>query len=161
MTAMLRRRGGRSSTQLHHYTECGLDDVYLLSGHDVHATPYGEGVSIHDVDGLHRAIGRWLALEKKSLSGKEIRFLRKELGLTQERLADRLGTTCQTLARWEKDKVPIPGPADILLRVIYLSEMFGRADTKLGLRLRALEGAAGEVTFTSRDGKWQLLPRAA
>jgi hypothetical protein len=48
---------------------------------------------IHDPDGWHRAIGKYLALKKKALSGKEIRFLRKQIDLTQSELAVLLATT--------------------------------------------------------------------
>jgi DNA-binding transcriptional regulator YiaG len=35
---------------------------------------------------LHRAIGAFLVTEKKVLSGKELRFIRKEMDLTQAEL---------------------------------------------------------------------------
>ena len=49
------------------YTACGLDDVYLVNGYEIHRTPEGEGVSVNDVDGLHLAIGVSLAEGKKFL----------------------------------------------------------------------------------------------
>ena len=67
----------------YHYTECGLDDVYLLNGFQFHETPYGPGVSIHDVDGLHRAIVLSLCESQRSLTGNEVRFIRKQLEQTQ------------------------------------------------------------------------------
>ena len=42
----------------YHYTGCGLDNIYLANGFERKVTPYGEGVSIADADGLHEAIGR-------------------------------------------------------------------------------------------------------
>ena len=44
----------------YHYKESGLDNVYLENGFTIHKTPYGEGVSIQDTAGLHKAIGVWL-----------------------------------------------------------------------------------------------------
>ncbi len=41
-------------------TEYGLDDVDPASGFTRDATPYGPGVVIDDLDGLHRAIARRL-----------------------------------------------------------------------------------------------------
>ncbi len=104
----------------YHYTECGLDNVDLANGFTRHDTPYGPGIAIDDVDGLHRAIARRLAHARRPLAGKEVRFLRKELDLSQEGLAALLGCTGQTVARWEKDETTIPGPADRLLRLLYL-----------------------------------------
>lgn len=39
----------------------------------------------------------------------ELREFRKSLGLTQEALAGRLETTGNTVARWERDEIGIPG----------------------------------------------------
>ena len=58
----------------YHYTECGLDDVYLVGGHMYHEGPRGRQVTIRNIDGLHRAIGRYLVTKKKVLNGKDIQF---------------------------------------------------------------------------------------
>ena len=110
----------------YHYTECGLDTVYLANGFTHHATPYGPGVAIDDVDGLHRAIGRHLVHGRRPLAGREVRFRRKELDISQEGLAALLGCTAQTVARWEKGETEIPGAADRLLRLLYLERADGR-----------------------------------
>jgi putative transcriptional regulator len=104
----------------YHYTESGLDNVYLENGYTIHKTLYGDGVSIEHTDGLHRAIGRWLVDLPKPLNGAELRFLRLELELTQHRLADLVGSTEQNVRRWEKARTkPINGSADLLLRKLY------------------------------------------
>jgi putative transcriptional regulator len=101
------------------YTECGLDDVYLLSGYEVD----GEFVMVKDADELHKAIGCFLVTEKKLLSGKELRFLRKEMDLTQGELSKLLQISDQSVARWEKDKYEIPPPADFLMRLLFLDHI--------------------------------------
>ncbi|NQV55906.1 MAG: helix-turn-helix domain-containing protein [Rhodospirillales bacterium] len=59
------------------------------------------------------------------LRGQEVRFIRSMLDLSQKQLADRLGVSRVTVARWEgKSSTPIPGAADRLLRMIYAIEMF-------------------------------------
>jgi putative transcriptional regulator len=103
----------------YHYTACGLDDVYLLSGYEVEETPYGKGVGIKNADDLHAAIGAFLVNSKKSLSGKEIRFLRHQMDLTQSELARLFGTSTQQVARYEKEESDMPGPADRVLRLLY------------------------------------------
>jgi putative transcriptional regulator len=106
---------------MHRYIESGLDNIYLENGYRIHRTPYGEGISIQDTEGLNRAIGRWLVSLPKSLTGAELRFLRLEMEATQKDLASILGTTEQTLRLWEKHrKKAMPGPADRLLRALYL-----------------------------------------
>ena len=102
-----------------HYTSCGLPNIYLAGGFTRHKTNYGDGVSIVNVEGLHRAIGESLLCSEKSLSGPEVRFLRKEMKHTQESLADFLKIGVQQVARWEKEECSIPGPADILVRALF------------------------------------------
>ena len=87
---------------VYHYVESGLDNVYLTNGFTVHKTAYGEGVSIQDTEGLHKAIGQWLISVPKPLTGAELRFLRIEMDIIQKNLAAILGTTEQTLRLWEK-----------------------------------------------------------
>lgn len=103
----------------YHYTESGLPNVWLANGYTVRKTKYGEAVSIRDVEGLHRAIGRALA-NKPGLTGSEIRFLRKEMGLSQRTLGELLGVTDQAVALWERNRGKLPKTADRLFRLIYV-----------------------------------------
>ena len=59
---------------MYHYTACGLDNIYLANGFQRTSSPSGEGVSIHDFDGLHEAIARGLANKEAPLQAKEFRF---------------------------------------------------------------------------------------
>lgn len=103
----------------YHYIESGLDNIYLVNGYKKHKTPYGEGISIQDTEGLHKAIGRSLVSVPKPLTGAELRFLRLEMEMTQRDLAAFLGTKEQTLRLWEKHRSKaMPGSADRLLRVL-------------------------------------------
>src|SRR5438105_1908513 len=70
-----RYRGEKDKDPLH-YVECGLDDIYLVSGYEIVDTPDGPGLSVKNLDELHKAIGYDLVNKKKLLSGKELRFLR-------------------------------------------------------------------------------------
>ena len=68
---------------MYHYKECGLDNVRLANGYTVHKTPYGEGVSISDADQLHEVLALAVANKSGRISGKELRFLRSMLDLSQ------------------------------------------------------------------------------
>ena len=81
--------------------------------------------TFEDLEGLHHAIVRWVALLPRSLSANEFRFLRKECGWTQRTLAPLLGVEEQTVSLWERGQSPIPKAADILMR--------GFAADKLGI----------------------------
>lgn len=142
----------------YHYRECGLDRIHLLNGFEVKETGYGKVVAIHNLDGLHRAIGTHLVREKKNLSGPEIRFLRRELRMSQRRLGEVLQKSDQTVARWEKGTNKIGGTADRLLRVLYLLQAGGNRKIKSLLeRLADLDNLAEErLSFEDTDRGWRL-----
>src|SRR3989339_1757965 len=96
----------------YHYNECGLDNIYLSNGFKFMKTPRGNSISIHDIDGLHKAIGLYLATSKKDLSKKEIRFLREEMLMSQPTLGRLLGVSEQSVRRWETGKTEIPKPSE-------------------------------------------------
>lgn len=108
---------------MYHYKTCGLDDIYLEDGYNEVETSEGKAVSIHDIDGLHRAIAKKIVGKPGRLSGKEVRFLRIELDMSQRTLADILGKTDQTVAKWEKEQVKIPKMADLILRKMYMESI--------------------------------------
>ena len=107
----------------YHYRGCGLDGIYLLNGYHPEEHDGELHVSVTDMEGLHRAIGRHLVMHRKVLAPKEIRFLRKTMDLTQTELAQRLGNNSQTVARWEKGEFQMPGPEEKLLRAIFLASL--------------------------------------
>ena len=146
----------------YHYTECGLDNIYLVNGFDYVETPRGRAVQIKDTPGLHRAIGLTLLEEKKSLSGKEFRFLRHEIGQTQQTLAEILGVNVQSIARWEKGKTkaPIDGPAQRLLRLIYAQQVSGNQEIIQALKMLSdldelLEDNGENIAFEDTSDGWQ------
>jgi putative transcriptional regulator len=107
----------------YHYTDSGLRNIWLASGFEVVETNYGKGVAIHDIEGLHRAIGETLA-KKAWLTGAEVRFLRKEMDMSQRALGELLGNTDQAIAKWEKFG-KVPKTADRMIRLIYLEHIGG------------------------------------
>jgi len=57
------------------------------------------------------------------MSGKELKRLRTQMKCTQKQLAEKLGVTKNTVARWERGEVPISEPAARLLRGGQMSEI--------------------------------------
>jgi len=110
------------------YRACGLEGIYLLNGYLRESHDGEEHVTITDVDGLHQEIGRHLVLHRKALSPKEIRFLRNTMDLTQSELAERLGNTSQSVARWEKGECEIPGAAEKLLRANFILSLMTKEE---------------------------------
>lgn len=111
---------------MYHYEECGLSNVWLLDGYEVEVDEeYGELVSISSVHELHKTIGLYLINEKPELSGEEIRFLRKELNLSQKNLAGILKVDESTVRNWESGRVSITKPAELVLRALYKEQAHG------------------------------------
>ena len=140
---------------MYHYTECGLQNVSLENGYKIHVTPYGKSVSIQDVAGLHRVIGRMIA-QRPRLTGAELRFLRKELELSQRALADLLGTSEQNVSLWER-KGKIPKWSARLVKLIYLEQLDGNVKVREMIEKLTEQDEAGaeELRFKARAGEWK------
>ena len=120
-----------------HYTACGLDNVWLANGFTVRATKYGEGVAIEDVDGLHRLLATSLVEKKGLLAGKEFRFLRVHLGLTQQSLARLMGGVSENaVSLWER-KDTVPAINDHWLRMLVIAKLKG--NTKVADAIERLQ----------------------
>ncbi len=52
------------------------------------------------------------------MKGQTLKRFRKQLGLTQVQLGKRLGVTGNTVARWERDEMPITQPMSILIKFL-------------------------------------------
>ena len=86
---------------MYNYATCGLDNVWLKNGFKVHTTGYGDGVAIHNLDGLHKAIAKSVVSGSTTLTPKEFRFLRVELDLSIDSLAAILGESTTDIEAWE------------------------------------------------------------
>ena len=109
---------------MYHYTDGGLRNIWLSNGYEVKRTPYGEAVSIQDLDGLVKAICSALIRKKTKLTGAEFRYIRQAMLMSQSSLGKALGRTDQAVALWEK-KSNIPKAADLVLRVLYATHADG------------------------------------
>ncbi len=127
-----------ATRESYHYTECGLDNVYLANGYDIIESPRGRQVVISDIDGLHSAIGRFLIDEKKDFDGNEIRFLRHEMVMSQALLARLLDVSEQAINRWERGKSNINKPAEALIRFLYAEHLNDNAPDGIRKTLRRI-----------------------
>jgi len=143
---------------MYHYTESGLRNVWLMNGYIHHQTPWGDGIAIDDVEGLHEALAHYLIMKPGLLTGSEVRFLRKEMELSQRALSACLGVNTQTLATWEKNKARIPGPADRMLRVFVKGHFDQNVRVKQLIEtLNDLEipQDEGRIVFQESEDRWQ------
>lgn len=143
---------------MYHYQESGLNNVYLLNGYKEIDTPYGKATSITDVDGLNRAIAHNLITYKPVLTGSEFRFLRKEMGLSQAKLALLFGNNEQAIALWEK-KSNNPKWASNMLRKL-VGEYLGENQTLIAIidRFNTMDrdDYNEAMRFEERNHEWKI-----
>lgn len=108
---------------IYRYTECGLDNVFI-EGMNPCTDDHGEEVyHIPNPVGLHKAIAAGIVAHPKGMSGKELRFLRTEMGMTQAELARLVHRDAQTIARWEKGITEIDAPLEALIRKLAIERL--------------------------------------
>ena len=148
---------------MYHYTACGLDNIYLKNGYVETNSPSGTGISIHDIDGLHKAIAKGLVKMEALLQPKEFRFLRLELDLSQKGLGNLLGKSDQCVAKWEKGEQHIPVLADKAVRDLYMESIGEGAIAGLLKTLADLDRKIHELRLSleETDHGWDLEIKAA
>jgi putative zinc finger/helix-turn-helix YgiT family protein len=104
----------------HHFQESGLDNVTLLNVEVQKCEDCKERiVSVPQAKQLLSLIGERIILKPTTLSGPEIRFLRKNIFLKTEEFAHILGVARQTVSRWENGHSNPVKPEDRLIRLVY------------------------------------------
>lgn len=109
---------------MYHFTDGGLRNVWLTNGYSEYQTPYGKGVSFHDLDGLTKAICLALAKKPGKLTGAEFRYVRSNMLLSQKSLGQMMGYSEQAVAKWEKTG-KVPKAVEYFLRSLYLAKNNG------------------------------------
>ena len=107
-----------------HYTACGLPNVWLENGYTKKETKYGIAVSVNDIDGLHKLLASKLIEKSELLAGYEFRFLRVQLGLTQEGLGKFLDVSENAVSLWER-KDSVPSVYDHMVRLMVMAKFNG------------------------------------
>jgi len=99
------------------YTESGLDNVFIR-GVNIHGDDAGEEcITIPNVNELHKAIAHGIVHRPSSMTGKELRYLRTEMGMTQAELAAMVHREALAVSRWERGEVPLDSNAEALVRL--------------------------------------------
>lgn len=151
-------RSGCALQEPFRYLACGLDNVFLTSGYRRKERAGQWVTAVEDADGLHKAIAKHLVLRKKQLIGREVRFLRKHLELTQAELGKLFGVTDQTVARYEKGESAFEGATDMLLRLLVAGHAIGLLDPiKLVEEIRESDDAATDtLVLEHEDDVWKI-----
>jgi DNA-binding transcriptional regulator YiaG len=102
----------------YHYTASGLDNVILV-GLQQCVDDEGETcVTIPNINELHRAIATDILRRQSGMSGKELRFLRTLMGMTQAELSRIVDRDAQTIGRWERGQFENDQNAEALIRLV-------------------------------------------
>ena len=145
---------------MYQFTDGGLRNVWLANGYELRQTAHGEGVTIHDLDGLCVAV--CLALTEKAgvLTGVELRYIRTAgMLLSQPALGKLMGIDGQSVARWEKSG-KVPRWADKLVRLLYVAHARGNLPIRRAVeRIKTVERLVKQrIVVEERQGHWEPQP---
>ena len=109
---------------MHHYTESGLDNVWLKNGYQYD----NNNLYLEDKWNLHYTIASELINKQGKLLPHEFKYFRNELEATQATLANALGVCESTIRNWETGRCEISPIADRMIRLTYRSCVNDKVD---------------------------------
>ena len=111
-----------SERRNYRYSESGLSNV-ILQGVEVRECRQCRNldVIIPRMAKIHRAIAEALANSPARLTGEQLRFLRKHLGLSGDELGRYLHTDKTKISKWEQGADQIGPATDRLIRLLVVS----------------------------------------
>ncbi len=130
--------------------------MWLANGYEIKQTPYGEGVSFHNLDGLTQSICMALTNKASLLTGAEFRYIRSAgMLLSQPALGKLMGIDGQSVARWEKTS-KVPRWADKLVRLLYTAQAEGNEPiAKAVVRIKIVERLVKQkIVVKESRGHW-------
>ena len=101
------------------YSESGMANVVLQGVTVAECSKCGNSeVLIPRMAKLHRAIAQALIKSPARLTGEQLRFLRKHLGMSGDQLGQYLHTDKTKISKWERGEDSIGPPTDRLIRLL-------------------------------------------
>jgi DNA-binding transcriptional regulator YiaG len=119
---------------------------------------------VPNLEGLHQALARALVKKEARLGGDEIRFLRKVLGWSGADFSEHMGTSAETVSRWETGATPIGPQADRLLRLMVMTRDPVSDYEKLDLLKTVARAQPAKVRLIAKagtHGSWRVRELAA
>ncbi len=154
----------RTETRDHQFVETGLENVWL-EGATVHVCPNGhELLAIPALGQLHRVLALAIISNGQRLTGPEVKYLRKYLGLSNQDFAKVMGVSETHASRWANGDA-MGEPAERFLRVLVLRGQ--KPDAYPVDEMEYLKGLAesasprGRIALKRRHDKWQAEAGAA
>lgn len=94
----------------------------------------------------------------ETVFSKQLQKLRKQSGITQEQLADKLGVTAQAVSKWENGSYPdgdlLPKIADIF--DVSIDNLYGRGEEKCSFEQQVLNHMRA-IADSSQDSSAEWL----
>lgn len=117
--------GGKMRTEIlekYHYTECGLDYVYLKNVRQHTCEDCGAiRRKFPKIHAIHHAIADDFMINRpRRLSGALLRYVRKLCGYSSRDFANLIRVDPSTLSRYEHDKQEMSDQLDLIVRFIYI-----------------------------------------
>ncbi|MBI5190342.1 MAG: type II toxin-antitoxin system MqsA family antitoxin [Nitrospirae bacterium] len=114
----------KKTTRDYHYTESGLDNI-ILKGVTVYECPEcGDSLpELRGIERIHKEISYSLVRDENPLTGRGVRFIRKQMGLTEKDFAALLGVDPVSVSRWENSKSKIAATNDRLIRMVFVQAL--------------------------------------
>ena len=111
----------------YHYTQSGLPNIWIRCRCVIDDA--GERTAIiPNVKGLHKAIAHEVVNSRGALTGREIKFLRSEMGLTPAEFGKLIHREASTVSRWEHGAATPDGALDTLIRMLATAKLKLDAD---------------------------------
>jgi putative transcriptional regulator len=106
---------------VYRFAESGLDNI-VLKGIELIECPECGNVDpvIPRMTDLFRVLAMAMIAKPQSLTGAEVRYLRKYAGMSAEQFARMLHTDKTTVSKWETGAIRIGSKTDLLIRAIAL-----------------------------------------
>lgn len=137
----------------------GLENVFLVGIEVRECKKCGAKVAvIPKVAALHKAIARHLVFKSGLLTGKEVKFLRKNFGIQAKEFAALIGVAPAHLSRVENGKTDAFGAAtDKLARAVAVAASDGQTVKKLLLNIAREKMDPQLSLFALKKDHWEKL----
>ncbi|NSX54600.1 helix-turn-helix transcriptional regulator [Parasulfitobacter algicola] len=129
------------------YIESGLDNVYINGLSPVVDDDGDEVITVPYIAGLHVEIARGIVTRDGQISGRELRFLRTEMGMTQAELAAKVNADAQTIGRWERDEYDIDPTAETVIRRLAGEKLIDAFDQSIDQLLSHVQTSSNDSSI--------------
>lgn len=99
------------------YPESGLSNVQLINVPIWTCSNNHDEVEIPAITQLHELLAQMIIRKPATISGPEIKFLRRRIGIQAKDFAERIGLTPVSLSRFETGARPVSRRVDLLIKL--------------------------------------------